>query len=51
DGRFKSESDVKNTVQIRLGGEYLFIGTRKKIVVPVRAGFFYDPEPSAVHLC
>jgi long-subunit fatty acid transport protein len=33
----------KDTTQIRLGGEYLFIGD--KTVIPVRAGLFYDPEP------
>lgn len=44
DGRPKNESNVRNTTQVRLGGEYLFIG--KKTVVPLRAGIFYDPEPS-----
>jgi long-subunit fatty acid transport protein len=33
----------KDTTQIRTGAEYLFIGNR--VVIPVRAGFFYDPEP------
>lgn len=33
----------KDTTQVRLGGEYLFIGN--KTVIPVRGGFFYDPEP------
>ncbi len=44
DGRFKSDSDVGDTTQIRIGGEYLFIG--EETVVPVRGGLFYDPEPS-----
>ncbi|HDZ62667.1 MAG TPA: hypothetical protein ENH40_05940 [Nitrospirae bacterium] len=44
DGRPESESNVKDTTQIRVGGEYLFIG--KKSVVPIRGGLFYDPEPS-----
>ncbi len=44
DGRFKSDSKVEDTTQIRFGGEYLFIG--KETVVPVRGGLFYDPEPS-----
>ncbi|MBI4698150.1 MAG: outer membrane protein transport protein [Nitrospirae bacterium] len=44
DGRPKSDSDAKDTTQVRLGGEYLFIGT--KTVIPVRGGLFYDPEPS-----
>jgi len=46
DGRPKSESNVKDTTQVRLGGEYLFIPQTKNIVVPIRAGVFYDPEPS-----
>lgn len=44
DGRPESDSDVEDTIQIRIGGEYLFIG--RTIVVPVRGGLFYDPEPS-----
>jgi len=32
-----------DTTQVRLGGEYLFIG--EKLVVPARGGLFYDPEP------
>ena len=44
DGLPKNQSDVKDTTQIRFGVEYLFIGEGK--VVPVRAGLFYDPEPS-----
>lgn len=46
DGRLKSDSDVEDTTQVRIGGEYLFILPENNIVVPVRAGFFYDPEPS-----
>jgi long-subunit fatty acid transport protein len=33
----------RDTTQIRTGAEYLFIGD--KLVIPVRAGIFYDPEP------
>lgn len=33
----------KDTTQVRIGGEYLFIGS--KMTIPLRAGFFYDPEP------
>ncbi len=44
DGRPESSSDVKDTTQIRIGGEYLFVG--ETTVVPVRGGLFYDPEPS-----
>lgn len=40
----ESESGVDNTTQVRLGSEYLII--RDKFIVPLRCGFFYDPEPS-----
>ncbi|MBW1791122.1 MAG: outer membrane protein transport protein [Deltaproteobacteria bacterium] len=43
DGRPISESDVGPTHQIRLGGEYLLIF--EKMLVPIRCGLFYDPEP------
>jgi long-subunit fatty acid transport protein len=43
-GKPEDETSTEDTVQLRLGGEYLFIGT--KYVVPLRAGVFYDPEPS-----
>ena len=43
-GKLESESDIDATTQIRLGGEYLFIG--EKTIIPIRAGIFYDPEPS-----
>jgi long-subunit fatty acid transport protein len=46
DGRPKSESNVKDTTQVRVGAEYLLISKTKNIIVPVRAGAFYDPEPS-----
>jgi len=46
DGRPADESDVEDTIQIRLGGEYLFIVEEKNLAIPVRAGLFYDPEPS-----
>jgi long-subunit fatty acid transport protein len=32
-----------DTTQVRIGGEYLIIGD--KMTIPLRAGFFYDPEP------
>jgi len=38
------EADVSATHQARLGAEYLFI--RRKHVVPVRGGAFYDPAPA-----
>jgi len=43
-GLSTSKSSSEETVQVRLGGEYLFIFPRT--VVPVRGGVFYDPEPS-----
>ncbi len=46
DGRPKNESDIKDTSQIRIGGEFLFVMPKRNMVVPVRAGLFYDPEPS-----
>jgi len=46
DGRRKSESNVKDTTAVRFGGEYLFILEKLQMVVPLRAGFFYDPEPA-----
>ncbi len=38
------KSPIEETTQVRLGAEYLFIYPRT--VIPVRAGLFYDPEPS-----
>jgi long-subunit fatty acid transport protein len=46
DGRPASKSDIGDTTQVRLGGEYLFVFPEKHMVVPFRAGLFYDPEPS-----
>jgi len=34
-----------NTTSARMGCEYLWIG--KRVAVPLRAGVFYDPEPTA----
>jgi long-subunit fatty acid transport protein len=44
DGRLLSEGRLENTTQVRFGTEYLFI--KDRYVIPVRAGLFYDPEPS-----
>lgn len=44
-GQLSSLSDTQPTHQVRIGGEYLFI--RKNYAIPVRAGVFYDPEPTA----
>jgi len=38
------KADVAPTYTVRAGGEYLII--KPKYVVPIRAGFFYDPEPA-----
>lgn len=43
-GKPLAESDVEDTTQLRMGGEYLFIGNR--VVIPLRLGVFYDPEPA-----
>jgi long-subunit fatty acid transport protein len=45
DGRPKDESNVDDTTQVRLGAEYLFLMPEKHLVIPVRGGVFYDPEP------
>ncbi len=46
DGRPENLSDVDDTTQLRLGAEYLMIFPNKQMAVPLRAGFFYDPEPA-----
>jgi long-subunit fatty acid transport protein len=46
DGRFKDQSDVDATTHVRLGAEYVFTMPQRGIALPVRAGLFYDPEPS-----
>ena len=43
-GRSENESDVNATTQVRVGSEYLIIG--EEMVIPIRAGLFYDPEPA-----
>jgi len=43
-GQRQSQSDIDDTTQVRMGGEYLFI--KVPLVIPVRAGVFYDPEPA-----
>lgn len=37
-------SHINATTQVHLGAEYLFI--LEKMIIPVRGGVFYDPEPS-----
>lgn len=46
DGQPESQSRVSDTVQIRTGAEYLMLFPEKNLIVPFRAGFFYDPEPA-----
>lgn len=43
DGASIEDGRLKDTIQARLGGEYLII--RDNYVIPLRAGLFYDPEP------
>ncbi len=38
--------DVDATTQVRLGCEYIATTSKMKMDVPIRAGFFYDPEPA-----
>jgi len=38
------QSQVGATTQVRVGAEYLFI--KPKVIIPVRAGLFYDPAPA-----
>jgi len=44
-GQEISRSSTDPTHQVRLGAEYLFM-IRDKYIVPLRAGLFYDPEPT-----
>jgi long-subunit fatty acid transport protein len=44
-GSLRSQSNIKDTTQLRLGGEYLHIPEKGNIIIPFRAGLFYDPEP------
>lgn len=39
-------SSVKDTTQVRIGGEYIFIRPEREWVVSLRGGIFYDPEPA-----
>lgn len=43
-GEEETSENVKDTIQIRAGAEYLFLG--EKFIIPLRGGIFYDPEPS-----
>jgi long-subunit fatty acid transport protein len=45
-GQAEKESNVGDTTQVRFGGEYLIIRPDQAMVIPLRAGLFYDPEPA-----
>jgi len=42
-GRAVLRGEADDTTSVRLGAEYLWMHPR--LIVPFRAGFFYDPEP------
>jgi len=46
-GASRKHSHVHDTTQLRLGGEYLLM--LEKTIIPLRAGLFYDPQPSQKH--
>ena len=46
-GAPRRHSHVHDTTQVRLGGEYLLM--LEKTIIPLRAGLFYDPQPSQKH--
>lgn len=41
----EDHAHIKSTIQIRLGAEYLIFYNR--FIIPIRSGFFYDPEPAS----
>lgn len=48
-GQAVSQSQVDPTYTVRVGGEYVFVDPKKPkqdFLPSLRAGFFYDPEPS-----
>jgi long-subunit fatty acid transport protein len=42
-GRAVLRGQGNDTTSVRLGAEYLWM--HPKLIIPLRAGFFYDPEP------
>lgn len=46
DGRLKNQSNAEGTNHVRMGMEYLVLAPRSETVWPLRAGIFYDPEPT-----
>ena len=43
----EEQPDISPSYQMRLGAEYVFIQKEKGYIIPIRAGIFYDPAPSA----
>lgn len=44
DGRPRSESNIEAATQVHTGVEYLYI--LEKIIIPIRGGFYWEPEPT-----
>lgn len=44
DGRSRSESNIEAATQVHAGAEYLYI--LEKIIIPIRVGFYWEPEPT-----
>ena len=42
-GKAVLDGEADDTTSVRLGAEYLWI--KRNLLIPFRAGFFYDPEP------
>ncbi len=45
-GKPVSESDTDSACQIRIGIEYRMINKKKRYLIPIRGGIFYDPAPA-----
>ncbi|MGA1870467.1 MAG: OmpP1/FadL family transporter [bacterium] len=43
----KKEAHIQPTTQLRLGGQYRYMYHPKRILINLRAGLFYDPEPAS----
>ena len=56
-GRAVLNGEADDTTSVRLGAEYLWIRPKlltswfggRRVIVPLRTGFFYDPEPGNGH--
>ncbi len=46
DGQPEESSDIDPTTHVRIGAEYVVLRPHRQVAVPIRAGLFYDPEPS-----